>query len=46
MMTVLALLALMLCLSLCLAKAALAIEVVPQTAAFYVNDAAGLLGPE
>ena len=41
-----AFLALMLCLSLCLAKAALAIEVVPQTADFYVNDAAGLLSPE
>ena len=30
----------------CQARPAFAIEVVPQTADFYVNDAAGLLGPE
>ena len=33
-------------LALCVAQTALAIEVVPQTADFYVNDAAGLLSPE
>ena len=39
-------LSLLLVLPLCQARPALAIEVVPQTAAFYVNDAAGLLSPE
>ncbi|MCQ2363918.1 MAG: TPM domain-containing protein, partial [Acidaminococcaceae bacterium] len=40
-----AFLALVLCLPLWLAKPSHAIEVVPQTADFYVNDAASLLSP-
>ena len=39
-------LALLLIFSLCQTRPALGIEVVPQTATFYVNDAAELLSPE